>query len=183
LGRPALLTERRRGRTSAVSQTIFDRHKVLSGARAKHGALLLCQAEAVTEASGEDLRELYCRYNATCNAHEFDQLGEFVDADVMVNGRRQGLSSYQAGLADVVRAFPDYRWQLEHLVVDEPWVAAHFIDTGTHQAQFLGLAATGRAVRTQEFAVYRFAQGRIVEVWVTADNLGLLDQLQREVMS
>ena len=133
----------------------------------------------MAEPSVGNLDQLYRRYNATCNAHEFDRLGEFVDDEVMVNGQQQGLSSYQAGLADVTRAFPDYRWQLEHLVVDEPSVAAHFIDTGTHQGPFLGVAATGRVVRTQEFAVYRFAQGRIVEVWVTADNLGLLDQLRR----
>jgi hypothetical protein len=37
--------------------------------------------------------------------------------------------------------------------------------------------ATGRAVSTQEFAIYRFQAGRIAEVWVTADNLRLLDQL------
>jgi predicted ester cyclase len=38
--------------------------------------------------------------------------------------------------------------------------------------------ATGRRVSTQEFAIYRFQAGRIAEVWVTADNLRLLDQLR-----
>jgi hypothetical protein len=39
-------------------------------------------------------------------------------------------------------------------------------------------AATGRSVATQEFAVYRVAAGKITQVWVTADNLGLLAQLR-----
>jgi predicted ester cyclase len=50
-------------------------------------------------------------------------------------------------------------------------IAAHFADTGTH--------VSGRAVRTQEFAFYRVAGGRIAEVWVTADNLAVREQLNR----
>ncbi len=75
-------------------------------------------------------------------------------------------------------AFPDYRWDLRHLLVDEPWVAAHFIDTGTHRGPAFGIPATGRSVRTQEFAVYRFGDDHIAEVWVTADNLRVLEQLR-----
>jgi predicted ester cyclase len=40
------------------------------------------------------------------------------------------------------------------------------------------MEATGRRVDTQEFALYRWDDGRTVEVWVTADNLGALDQLR-----
>jgi hypothetical protein len=29
-----------------------------------------------------------------------------------------------------------------------------------------------------EFAVYRLAGGKIADVWVTADNLGLLEQVR-----
>jgi len=61
---------------------------------------------------------------------------------------------------------------------DGCWVSAHFIDTGTHRETFLGVPATGRRVATQEFALYRVDRGRIAEVWVTADNLGLLEQLR-----
>jgi predicted ester cyclase len=126
----------------------------------------------------QDLETLYRRYNRLCNAHQFDRLGEFVAPDVEVNGEVQGLQAYVRGLREVVRAFPDYRWDLRHLLVAGSWVSAHFIDTGTHRGTFLGVPATGRAVTTQEFAIYRFAAGRIAEVWVTADNLRLLDQLR-----
>jgi predicted ester cyclase len=74
-----------------------------------------------------------------------------------VNGEVQGLQAYVRGLQEVVRAFPDYRWDLRHLFVAGCWVSAHFVDTGTHRGSFLGVPATGRAVTTQEFAIYRFA--------------------------
>ena len=126
----------------------------------------------------EPLAAFYRRYNEACNAHRFSELGAFVAEDVDVNGTRQGLDGYIAGLEDVVRAFPDYRWDLRHLLVDGSWVAAHFLDTGTHRGTFLGVAPTGRAVTTQEFALYRIEAGRIREVWVTADDLELLEQLR-----
>jgi predicted ester cyclase len=110
--------------------------------------------------------------------HRFDELGEFVADDVEVNGEPQELSGYVAGLQAVVDAFPDYRWGLRHLLIDAPWLSARFIDTGTHSGPFLGIPATGRVVRTQEFAVYRVDPGKIVEVWVAADNLSLLNQLR-----
>jgi predicted ester cyclase len=128
--------------------------------------------------AADDLRATYRRYNAACNAHAFDRLGEFVAEDVEVNGEVQGLAAYVRGLEAVVEAFPDYRWDLRHLLVDRCWVAAHFRDTGTHAGSFLGVPATGRAVVTQEFALYRFEGTRIAEVWVTADDLLLLDQLR-----
>jgi predicted ester cyclase len=132
----------------------------------------------VTTPSAEHLRSFYARYLEACNAHDFARLGDFVAEDVAVNGEREGLADYVAGLEAVVAAFPDYRWDLRHLLVDGCWISAHFVDTGTHRGDFLGVPPTGRVVATQEFAVYRIAEDRIAEVWVAADNLRLLDQLR-----
>jgi steroid delta-isomerase-like uncharacterized protein len=126
----------------------------------------------------ESLEAWYRRYNRRCNAHHFDTLGEFVAEDVVVNGAPQGLADYVAGLEEVVRGFPDYRWELEHLLTRDALIAAQFTDTGTHHGAFLGVPATGRAVTTTELALYRVADGRIAEVWVAADDLRVLDQLR-----
>ena len=125
-----------------------------------------------------ELEDFYRRYNAVCNAHEFHRLGDFVAEGLLVNGEAQTLAQYAAGLRQVVRAFPDYRWELSHLLVDGDWIAAHFVDTGTHRDTAFGVPATGRVVRTQEFAFYRIEAGKVAEVWVTADDLDLLTQLQ-----
>jgi aspartyl-tRNA synthetase len=125
-----------------------------------------------------ELGSFYRRYLSQCNEHRFADLGEFIADDVQVNGQVQGLRCYVDGLQAVVRAFPDYHWDLRHLLIDGSWLAAHFIDTGTHRGEFLNAAATGRRVSTQEFALYRIDEGKIVEIWVSADNLSLLHQLQ-----
>jgi predicted ester cyclase len=120
----------------------------------------------------------YRRYNEACNAHRFDDLADFVHDELVVNGERISRAEYAEGLRAVVRAFPDYRWEIEHLLVDGDVVAAHFTDTGTHRGEWLDVPATGRRITTQEFAFYRWPGVRIAEVWVTADNVHVLDQLR-----
>lgn len=149
-----------------------------------------CHAEANEPACGrasagillhmtnDELAAFYRRYNACCNGHRFADFGEFVADDVVINGTDRGFDAYIEGLQAVVRAFPDYRWELRHLMVDAPWIAAHLEDTGTHRETFFGVQATGRSVSTREFAFYRVDAGRIAEVWGTAFHLLLLEQLR-----
>jgi predicted ester cyclase len=126
----------------------------------------------------QELEAFYRRYNRLCNEHRFDELGTYVAADVEADGQPRGLDGYAEALEAVVRAFPDYRWDIRHLLVDGSLVAGHFVTAGTHEGTFLGVPPTGRRVSTQEFAVYRVAEGRIAEVWGTADDLDLLHQLR-----
>jgi predicted ester cyclase len=113
----------------------------------------------------DELAAFYRRYNAACNDHRFDDFAEFVSPDVTINDTGRGLEDYTGGLRAVTDAFPDFRWELRHLVLDPPWVAAHLTDTGTHRGTFGGVEPTGRAVTIEEFAVYRIQDGRIAEVW------------------
>jgi predicted ester cyclase len=125
-----------------------------------------------------ELAAFYRRYNACCNAHRFEDLAEFVADDVVINGTDRGLDTYAGNLRAVVRSFPDYHWALRHLLVDPPWIAVHLTDTGTHRGSFNGVQATGRAVSTPEFAIYRVAAGRIAEVWGMAFHVQLLEQIR-----
>ncbi len=121
--------------------------------------------------------ELYRRYLKRCNQHRFGELSEFVADEVQLNGETIAVETYGKRLHAVVEAFPDYSWQLHHLAVDPPWLAAHLLDRGTHHGPFHGVPATGRTVTTQEFAFYRIAAGKISEVWVTGDDLSTFAQL------
>ncbi len=143
-------------------------------------ASAICQAGPMAaEIQDHTLQSWFESYLRVCNQHVFDRLGHFVATDVMVNGRPAGLETYVTGLRKVARGFPDYRWTLQHLVMNDGWLAAHYLDTGTHLGTFMGIGATGVRVRTDEFAFYRITDFMITEVWVTADNVGLLEQIRR----
>ena len=133
--------------------------------------------------TNNELAAFYRRYNACCNEHRVEDLAEFVARDVAIDGTERGLDAYAAELRAVVRAFPDYRWELRRLVVDAPWIAAHFTDTGTHREAFLGVQATGRSVAVPEFAFYRVDPGQIAEVWGSAFHVHLLEQLRKRMRS
>ena len=107
----------------------------------------------------------YARYLTRCNEHRFDQLGEFVSEQVSGSGPVDGLAGYIEGVKAVCTAFPDYRWELQELVVEQDTIAARLIGQGTHTGPFDGIAATGRRIRTQELVIYRFADGKIVQCW------------------
>jgi predicted ester cyclase len=126
----------------------------------------------------DQLAAFYRRYNACCNEHRFEDLAEFVARDVAIDGIERGLDAYAAELRAVVRAFPDYRWELRRLVIEAPWIAAHLADAGTHREAFHGVQATGRSVAVAEFAFYRIDAGQIAEVWGSAFHVHLLDQLR-----
>jgi predicted ester cyclase len=128
--------------------------------------------------TSNELAAFYRRYNASCNEHRAEDLGEFVGRDVAIYGIARGLEAYAAELRDVVRAFPDYRWEVRRLVVEAPWIAANLTDTGTHREAFRGVEATGRTVSVPEFAFYRVDAGRIAEVWGSAFHVHLLEQLR-----
>lgn len=106
---------------------------------------------------------LYLRYLERCNQHRFDELGEFVAANV--GGSTTGLPNYIAGCSEVVVGFPDYLWTLQHAIVDGDWLAARLWGDGTHTGTFRNVAPTGRKIHTQELVMYRFANGEIAECW------------------
>ena len=127
------------------------------------------------------MRDLYTRYIATCNAHQFELLGRFVAQDVRVDGTVRGLKRYVADLQGVVAVFPDYHWELQHLVVDGDWMAAHLLDSGTQALAFRDVAPAGRRFVVPEFAFYRVEERRIVDVWARADERAMIEQLQGAV--
>ncbi|KAF0845309.1 ester cyclase [Nocardia caishijiensis] len=112
-----------------------------------------------------DLGERYRRYIGLCNARRFAELREFVAPEVIASETARGVDEYIAGIEAVVTGFPDYHWDLRHLLVDGTWLAARLLGTGTHTGPFRGLAATGRAVRVQELAMYRTHTGMITRCW------------------
>lgn len=117
---------------------------------------------------------LYQRYLERCNQHRFDELGEFVAENVI--GSTERLANYISGCLEVVVAFPDYRWNVQHIVVDGPWLAARLWGLGTHTGTFRGVLPTGRKIQVQELVQYRFADGKIAECWGDL-HTNLRDQL------
>lgn len=112
-----------------------------------------------------DLSGRYRSYINLCNARRFDELHQFVAPDAVASETAAGIHSYITGIEAVVTGFSDYRWDLQHLLVDGTWIAARLIGVGTHTGPFRGLAPTGRAIEVQELAMYSTERGMITRCW------------------
>ncbi len=63
------------------------------------------------------------------------------------------------------------------ILADGDLVAARWTTTGTHTGPWGGVEPTGTPVTFSGVNVFRFADGKVVELWNHRDDLGLMQQL------
>ncbi|OBH10012.1 MULTISPECIES: ester cyclase [unclassified Mycobacterium] len=125
----------------------------------------------------DDYRSLYKSYLEHCNEHDFDSMASFYTPTIKVNGVPMDPASVTDQFAPVIAAFPDWHWEMRHIVVDEENIVVHFEVTGTHRGTFQGIEATGRRVSISEFTLYRVEEGKFAEVWDLVDMAALITQI------
>jgi steroid delta-isomerase-like uncharacterized protein len=92
-------------------------------------------------------------------------------------GMQRGLEGHNAIVRLFRAAFPDQWWQIEDLIAEGDRVVARTTMRGTHDGDFFGIPASGRAVTLTGVHVIRIADGKIVEHWGSNDDLGLMRQI------
>lgn len=112
-----------------------------------------------------DLRDIYRDYIACLNRQDWPRLAQFVDDDVIHNGRSIGLSGYRDMLRRDFDDIPDLHFDIAMLVSDPPHVASRLKFDCTPKGMFLGLDVGGRKVSFTENVFYEFRGEKICEVW------------------
>ena len=72
---------------------------------------------------------------------------------------------------DEVKGFPDLHVTIEDIIAKEDKVWIRIEETGTHTGEFRGLAPTNKKIKYSAVAIWRIANGRIVEGWGVYDYL------------
>lgn len=90
-----------------------------------------------------------------------------------LHGRAEALSSYQA----LFRAFPDWTYKGEALVIDGSQVVEPFTATATHVGSFMGMSGTGRTFEIHGVRLFEMRDGAIVAERRIYDFTGFLIQL------
>jgi steroid delta-isomerase-like uncharacterized protein len=80
-------------------------------------------------------------------------------------------------LGPILTGFPDAHYTVEEAFTGEEVVTLIWSAQGTQTGDFQGHAPTGNTAKWTGINVYRFACGRVVEVWAESDALGRLRQL------
>jgi predicted ester cyclase len=69
------------------------------------------------------------------------------------------------------------RWSVQKQIEQGDKVVSRFVWSGTHRAEFLGVAATGRSVSVWGIAIDRVVDGKIKDTRIIMDALGLMAQM------
>ena len=74
-------------------------------------------------------------------------------------------------------AFPNYELIADDLIAEGDKVVVRSTFRGTHKGDLMGIAPTGKQVTMPLILIYRLADDKIVEHWMQADALGMMQQL------
>lgn len=91
----------------------------------------------------------------------------------------EGREAFKGYVERVRSAFPDWYNQIDELIEADATVVARMTWTGTHRGELFGVPATGRRVSYVGVAIFRLADGLIVEGWVVGDTQELWRALGR----
>ncbi len=116
------------------------------------------------------------------SAGDIDGFGDHVADEFVEHEETPGFERSKAGVTQMFKAyraaFPDLRMDAEDVLVAGEKVVARVRATGTHQAEFMGMPATGKSVDVQLIDIIRFGDdGLAREHWGVLDALGMMQQL------
>ncbi|MEZ4710341.1 MAG: ester cyclase [Caldilineaceae bacterium] len=74
-------------------------------------------------------------------------------------------------------AFPGYQLTAEEMIAEGDQVFVRTTFTGTHEGDLMGIAPTGKEVTIDIALTYKIENGEIVDHWMLADQLSLMQQL------
>jgi steroid delta-isomerase-like uncharacterized protein len=116
------------------------------------------------------------------NAGDTNKLLAVIAPDIVIHYAEmpeplQGRETWQYGFELMRHAFPDLEAHIDDIVAADDKVALRLTLRGTHQGEFQGIRATGRAVDYVSHEFYRVQDGLIAEEWICSDMASLFGQL------
>ena len=127
-------------------------------------------------------KELSRRFTELFSSGDEARADEVLGRDVVFHGTAgdgelRGVDAMKRFLAAYRSAFPDARSTVEDQVAEGDKVVTRWRARGTHRGQLGPIAATRREFVMDGITIERIAGGKIAEVWVARDELGLLSRL------
>jgi steroid delta-isomerase-like uncharacterized protein len=90
----------------------------------------------------------------------------------------KGPNSMKKHIEHWLLSVPDMRFIAHHLIADDQQVVIHWMATGTHKGDWMGIPATGKTLQLLGVTISRVEDGKITQNMTIVDSLGLLQQLE-----
>jgi steroid delta-isomerase-like uncharacterized protein len=114
------------------------------------------------------------------NAGDLAVIDELVARDYVLHAAPEvrGPEGMQHFVTMYRTAFPDYACTVDDQIAEGDKVVTRWTARGTQQGELMGIPPTGKQVTLPGVVIDRIAaNGQLVETWLQADVLGMLQQL------
>ena len=92
-------------------------------------------------------------------------------------GQEPGIAGYKGGVEMMRAAFPDLSLDVRDIIAEGDRVAILYTLHGTHDAELMGIPASGQRVLSEGMVFARVRDGKVIERWGVQDMLTLLQQI------
>jgi steroid delta-isomerase-like uncharacterized protein len=149
-------------------------HAVLS-------AVVLCGCATSQHRALRQNKEIIQRYfDGWANHGDTAVADELIATNVVLRNPPavlHNLEEYKKGMAIFHTAFPDLHYTVEDLVGEGDKIVVRWTLHGTHRGDYPGRPPTGKTMTITGVSIFRLATGKIQDIQVNMDRLGMQQQL------
>jgi steroid delta-isomerase-like uncharacterized protein len=128
----------------------------------------------------EKNRDLVRQYLEIWNTGNLTNIEEIVSIDFIfhrVGGDLKGHEALRQYIMVFRTAFPDLHFTVEEVIAERDKAVTHWMMTGTHKGELMGIAATDKQIKVTGTSITRIAGNKVIENSTFWDRLDLMQQL------
>ena len=116
-------------------------------------------------------------YEDCINPGKVELLAQLLADDFVGSRGEKGPSEFANTIVALRKGFPDIRFELEDLIAEGDRVAVRWKFQATHMGAFVGVPPSRKQVTQTAIVIYQVREGKLIQAWLQADRLGLLQQI------
>ena len=119
------------------------------------------------------------RFAQTLTDHDLAAFAELLHPDYVNHNRyaQPGKEGSIAIFADFLRAFEDFRVEVDDAIDAGQTVVGRYTYRGRHTGTFMGIPPTGKQIEMHSIDIWRIRDGRLHEHWDELNNLEFFQQI------
>ena len=134
-----------------------------------------------TDSVKEKSIENYKAVTAMFNTGKTDDLGKYVDSNMVDHtpdpGRKQGLSGLKEMIGGMRAGFPDLKMTVKDITVDNGMIWAHVNMTGTNTGSMMGMPPTGKKMDINGVDIIKVTNGKATDQWGYYQERLMMEQM------
>jgi predicted ester cyclase len=108
---------------------------------------------------------------------DVDMADGIFSGNLRTNGVHVGIAGPKGRITERLTAFPDLTTSIEDIFTAGDKLVIRLVWRGTHTGSYGGVAATGKPVEVRDTAIWRFQDGKVVQIETMQDQFAFLKQV------